>query len=89
MDASTLNMGAIAGGGRVVDSEAQGAFARPTHQGLEGGTEQTVAERIGTTASSPESGVGAAEVNVDAGRTEPGGNGASSFGEEGTDKKQE
>jgi hypothetical protein len=56
----------------------------PTYQRLEDSTEQTVAERIGTTARSPESGVAAAKVGADARRPEPGSNGTSPLGKEGT-----
>jgi hypothetical protein len=87
MDTSPLHAGAVAGGGRIVDGKAQGTLAGPTHQRLEDGTEQTVAERIGTTAGRPESSVAAAEVGADAGRAEPRGHGASPFGKEGAEEE--
>jgi hypothetical protein len=80
MDASPLHAGTVAGGGRIVDGKWQGTLAGPTHQRLEYGTEQTLAERLGTTAGSPQSGVAAAEVGADAGGSEPRGHGASPFG---------
>src|SRR5262249_61298712 len=89
MDASPLHAGTVAGGRRIIDGKTQGSLAGPTHQRLEDNTEQTVAECIGTTASTPESSVAASEVGADARGTEPRCNSASPLGKEGTDEEQE
>jgi hypothetical protein len=54
------------------------------HQRLEGKAEQAIGQGIGVPAGSPQRVVGRAEVGGDAGSAEPGGNGASALGEQGT-----
>ena len=84
MDAGTLDLGAIAWGGRVVDGHRQAWSAQQRLDGEEGANGHV----RGLAADGPDGGVGRAEVVGDTGGAEPGGDGAASAGEEDAEQQQ-
>jgi hypothetical protein len=89
VDAGALHARAVAGGGRVADGEEQVLARGQTQQRPRGTVRQAEGQGAGMTAGGLQGVVGGAEVVLDAGGPEPGGDGASAAGEQGAAKQQE